>query len=100
MKNRTTLEDVIEEVCLRTDSEDDSTFPVVTIGKDKKKEETYSDYFQSLPLVESSNTTSEMDVNEVRSHPMFYKTKCFQVVKRDKSKAQNKGDMKQLFQLI
>ena len=25
MKNRTTLEDVIEEVCLRTDSEDDST---------------------------------------------------------------------------
>ena len=25
MKYRTTLEDVIEEVCLRTDSEDDST---------------------------------------------------------------------------
>ena len=55
MKNRTTLEYVIEEVCLRTDSEDDSIFPVVTIGKDKKKEESYSDYFLSLPLVESSN---------------------------------------------
>ena len=52
MKNTTTLEDVIEEVCLRTDSEDDSIFPVVTIGK-HKKEESYSDYFLSLPLVES-----------------------------------------------
>ena len=38
MKNRTTLEDVVEEVCLRTDSEDDSIFPVVTVGKYKKKE--------------------------------------------------------------
>ena len=63
MKNRTSLEDVIEEVCLRTVSEDDSIFPVVTIGKDKKKEELYSDYFQSLPLVESSDIAHVMDVN-------------------------------------
>ena len=29
------------------------------------KEESYSDDFQSLPLVESSDTASEMDVNKV-----------------------------------
>ena len=53
-------------MCLRADSENDSIFPVVTIGKDKKKEESYSDDFQSLPLVESSDNASEMDVSEVR----------------------------------
>ena len=37
------------------------------------KEESYSDDFQSLPLVESSDTASQMDVNEVS----FVHIQCF-----------------------
>ena len=51
------------------------------------KEESYSDDFQSLPLAESSDTSSEIDVNEVRSQPMLCKTKCVQAVRRGKSKS-------------
>ena len=46
------------------------------------KEESHSDDFQSLPLVESSDTASEMDVNEGCSHPMLCKTTCSSRKKR------------------
>ena len=41
-----------------------------------------SDDFQSSTLVRSSDTASEMDVNEVCSHLMLCKTKCVQAVRR------------------
>ena len=61
------------------------------------KEESYSDDFQSLPLVESSDTASKMDVNE-RTHIQCFVKQSVQAERRGKSKSQNKGDMKQLFQ--
>ena len=57
------------------------------------KEESYSDDFQS------SDTASKMDVNE-RTHIQCFVKQSVQAERRGKSKSQNKGDMKQLFQLI
>ena len=63
-------------------------------------DEQRSDDSSSLPLVESSSSDSEMDVNEVHSRHDFPKIETSSTVETRQNKSQKGGEVKQLLSLI